>query len=505
MDYQFNYFYISLYIAFMSVCIVILVTGLVKPNRIRRNVYFIMLCLFTIGWFAIELAGALSGTADGFNRAFSTGLVLLGFAAATIFFFAISFYRLSIDPPLIVKILIYVFPVITAFFALVPAFSGMISDFAEIPTSMPVLIQYLGPWFWVHTIYSYFFILLSVGLVTFGHVLIPKFYRFPSSLLVFAVCLIPVVHILAFTGLWTINVPPFALAFCAAVVLANFALANNDENVFIRYARGSVFQYLNDYILVLGKNGSVVDTNPSASALFESLGINPTAGSLQDIIDTLTEKGAIIKPGKGVRDSSDIYITSGEFPMVLNLLVHEISDAKTQKIGSIAILTDVTGNRVFLDMLEKRAGLDPLTGLANRSSYLGARNRLDTSDYLPLSVAICDINGLKTVNDTLGHKHGDQMIRMIAKVLETKCPEAGFLARIGGDEFIILLPRTDEQISGRLIKQIREGLQDESKGSHYDLSLAMGAATKYSAEQDLDEVIDQADKLMYEDKKRIKN
>jgi len=338
----------------------------------------------------------------------------------------------------------------------------------------------------------------------FGHIQIPKFYRFPSTLLVFAICLIPVIHVLTFAGLWTIHVPPFALAFCVAVVLGNFALANNDENIFIRYARGSVFQYLNDYILVLGKNGNVIDTNPRASVLFKSLDINPFAGSLQDIIDSLTEKGAAIKPGLGIRGSSDIFISFGEFPIVLNLLVHEISDAKDQKIGSIAILTDVTGNRAFLDMLEKRAGLDPLTGLANRSSYLGARNRLDAPEYLPLSVIICDINGLKTVNDTLGHKHGDKMIQMIAKVLETRCPKEGFVARIGGDEFIFLLPRTDEQAAGLFIEQIRKDLQLGTDESSYDLSSAMGAAAKESMEQDLDEVIDRADAIMYEDKKRIK-
>jgi diguanylate cyclase (GGDEF)-like protein len=320
-----------------------------------------------------------------------------------------------------------------------------------------------------------------------------------------AICLIPFAYIVSYSGIWTIPVPPFAVAFCGVIVLSSFALANNDENIFIKYARGSIFQYLDEYILVLGKNGIVVDSNPGASALFKTQGIIPTAGSLEDIIDSLITKGATTKPGPGDGISTDISMTSGEFPMVLNLRVHEITDKKNQKIGSVAIFTDVTGNRAFLDMLEERAGLDPLTGLANRASYLRGRSRFDTSEFLPLSVIICDINGLKSVNDTLGHKHGDKMIQMIAKVLESTCPKSEFLARIGGDEFILLLSRTDEQASKLLIKQIRKELQLNTQETLYDLSMAMGTATKYSAEQDLDEIIDLADNLMYKDKKRVKN
>jgi len=215
-------------------------------------------------------------------------------------------------------------------------------------------------------------------------------------------------------------------------------------------------------------------------------------------------KGAVIKTGPDDGLSTDISITSGEFPLILNFRVHEISDKKNQKIGSIVIFTDVTGNRAFLDMLEERAGMDPLTGLANRTAYLGARNRLDTSEYLPLSVIICDINGLKTVNDSLGHKYGDRMIQEIAEVLESMCPKSGFLARIGGDEFILLLPQTDEQASNLLINQIRKEFQLKSKESAYNLSAALGAAVKHSMEQDLDEIIDQADSLMYKDKSESK-
>jgi diguanylate cyclase (GGDEF)-like protein len=498
------YILIGLQIALMAVCIVVFVIGLIKPYRIRRSVYFLMICLFVIGWFFVQTLGIVSENTDRLILTFSLGLVFLQLASSTLFIFNVSYYQLPLMPPRVVRSLFYVVPAITVFFALTPFSKIIIIDISHFPRTMFDFLNALGPWFWIHTVYCFFFIMFTLVNVLYGHMKVPKFYRFPSVLLVIAIILIPLSYIVSFSGLWKLPVPAFSLAFCAAIVLTNFALANNDENIFIRYARGSVFQYMNKYILVLGRNGGVVDCNPGASALFEELEVNLTGCSLGGIIDSLQAEGATLKPGPDGGVSKDITITSGEFPLILNLIVHEISDKKNQRIGSIAVFSDVSGNRALLDMLEEKAGMDPLTGIANRTAYAGAKARLNMPEHLPLSVIICDINGLKPVNDTLGHIHGDKMIQMIAKIFESNCPKSGFLARIGGDEFIFLLPQTDENESGLLIKQIRKELKLKTSEVSYDLSSAMGTATRYSIEQDLDEVIDRADNLMYEDKKQIK-
>ena len=499
------YLLIGFQIALMSVCIVIFVIGLIKPYRIQRSVYFLVICLFVIGWFFVQTIGIVSEDAEVLIRTFSVALVFLQLASSTLLLFNISYYQLPIKFPKAVRLSFYIIPVITVFFAFTPFNKTLIADIAKFPATTYDFLGHLGPWFWIHSAYCGFFILFTLVNVVRGHINMPKFYKFPSVLLVIAIILIPVSYAVSFTGLWTLPVPAFSIAFCAAIVLTNFALANNDENIFIRYARGSVFRYMNEYIVILGKNGFVVDSNPGASSLFKALGINLMNSTLKDIVDSLISKGAVIKPGPDGGASKDISIPSGEFLLVLNLRIHEITDKNNHRIGSIADFSDVSGNRALLNMLEEKAGMDPLTGIANRTAYVGAKTRFDKPEHLPLSVIICDINGLKTVNDTLGHKYGDKMIQMIAKVLESKCPKSGFLARIGGDEFILLLSRTDEQASGLLIEQIRKELQLKTKEASYDLSSAMGAATKDSMEQDLDEVIDRADSRMYEDKMRSKN
>jgi len=147
--------------------------------------------------------------------------------------------------------------------------------------------------------------------------------------------------------------------------------------------------------------------------------------------------------------------------------------------------------------------MDCLTGLANRRSYEGAKERLDDPEHLPLSVIMCDVNGLKQVNDTFGHQYGDEMIRVVGKTLECECPQNNFVARIGGDEFIYLLPRTKPEDADLLIERIHDALT-RCDDNQFTLSVAVGAATKLTMDENLDDIISLAYDRMYKNKAAIK-
>lgn len=135
---------------------------------------------------------------------------------------------------------------------------------------------------------------------------------------------------------------------------------------------------------------------------------------------------------------------------------------------------------------------------------MGARNRFNNDQkYLPLSVVLCDLNGLKNVNDTHGHQYGDLMLQIAADILYKTCPEYGFVARIGGDEFIFLLPQASSDTARELTEHINEELASCNK-IPFTISVSLGTATKYSVDESLDEIIALADKHMYEDKWKTK-
>ena len=115
-------------------------------------------------------------------------------------------------------------------------------------------------------------------------------------------------------------------------------------------------------------------------------------------------------------------------------------------------------------------------------------------------MAFVDINGLKAVNDRYGHHAGDEMLKSFSRQLGSLLPESGLTARIGGDEFLIVMPGWGEQEAGNRLKDIRQAMENPDKGEiavSFSFGVTEGAG-------DLQAILDRADSAMYMDKKRGK-
>lgn len=146
---------------------------------------------------------------------------------------------------------------------------------------------------------------------------------------------------------------------------------------------------------------------------------------------------------------------------------------------------------------------DILTGLFNRSFLAEEIKRLDTERQLPISVIMGDINGLKLVNDAFGHAEGDKLLVETAKILKRFCRKEDILARIGGDEFCILLPQTSGENVNLILNRINAALEEYEKNKEretYYLSIALGYAAKTIASESFESVLKNAEDFMYKRK-----
>lgn len=146
---------------------------------------------------------------------------------------------------------------------------------------------------------------------------------------------------------------------------------------------------------------------------------------------------------------------------------------------------------------------DSLTGLYNRTFFEIEKKRLDTESQLPLSVIIGDINGLKILNDSLGHAEGDKLLFIIGSILSGNCRKGDIISRQGGDEFSILLPRTSSEAAYAIIDAINASCENYNKNMTselYHISISLGTATKTSIDTSLDNIFNIAEDYMYKRK-----
>ena len=142
---------------------------------------------------------------------------------------------------------------------------------------------------------------------------------------------------------------------------------------------------------------------------------------------------------------------------------------------------------------------DELTGLYNRRYYEEEIGILDTEENLPLTLVMGDVNGLKLINDSFGHKTGDELLKKVAEVLTKGCRKSDVVARLSGDEFVMILPKTDSFGAEKMINRIIMMSLSEKVGS-IGISISFGYETKKSKDMKIQQIQKSADDHMYKNK-----
>lgn len=165
--------------------------------------------------------------------------------------------------------------------------------------------------------------------------------------------------------------------------------------------------------------------------------------------------------------------------------------------------TDITARKKAESYLEYLGQHDVLSGLKNRAFFTDEVERLRRKkDQYPLTAIVLDMNNLKQINDEAGHAAGDALLRRCGEVIGQAVEKPAQASRTGGDEFIILMPGSDENAGLRMMDDIRKliKLNNQYHASHPPLSISMGIAT-CTAPDGLDDMLRRADLAMYKEKR----
>lgn len=221
----------------------------------------------------------------------------------------------------------------------------------------------------------------------------------------------------------------------------------------------------------------------------------------ENAIKAMETDKEIIRTGEGT--DYVIEINTDGIQEFLELIKRPLKDENGKVTGIIALINDVTEKELLKQSLEEKALMDELTGVGNRRSFERFTDAMALSDMLPVCFVSADCNGLKAVNDTYGHLVGDEYIRMSALLMRTVLPEDSNIFRVGGDEFMIILPSTDEVRAREIIASLKKE-EGTFAVKENPISISYGVSCMETAEDTVKKFIELADRRMYDEKQEYK-
>lgn len=172
------------------------------------------------------------------------------------------------------------------------------------------------------------------------------------------------------------------------------------------------------------------------------------------------------------------------------------------------ILSTVVILLVRLDVLNKElsalASQDSLTGLFNRRAFIDNAKHMIVSDNLPVSVLMLDLDNFKKINDAYGHNVGDTALKLCSHALQDGLKQRGIIGRLGGEEFAVILPRTDSKHALAVAEKLRFAIESINVHPDIKLSISIGVATS-SHIPSIEPLLVSADKALYDAKAKGRN
>lgn len=218
----------------------------------------------------------------------------------------------------------------------------------------------------------------------------------------------------------------------------------------------------------------------------------------QNAIEAHKRDMEIIETGQGA--TYTIEINEDGIQEFLQIIKEPIINEDGFVTGIIGLINNVTEHELLKKKLREQAITDALTGLYNRA-YLDEIIKTHNDNCYPLAVISADCDGLKEINDTYGHIAGDEYIKATVNLFKMVLPQECILFRMGGDEFLALLPFTSEEKAQLLVEQLKDK-QQQFCICNQQLSISFGISVMNSRADSFHMCITDSDRNMYSEKRK---
>lgn len=479
-----------------------------RYNHIYRILQVFTLCMGCWNLFYVGYMLARSPE----SVAFFNSLIYTSNSFAAAFFFQFAFtytFPLSTKKKRWLK-LVLVIPAMTSFFSLTYMFHEFMIyyDFVLVDeiTRIP---EHFGPWWNVHLTYSYLIIL--AGLIC----LLIKLKRkstpnkktvfailIGSSFLIFWNFLFAVPFDLQSTDM-SVTLSGLSHLFCIVTIFSAVRFDNIEQMILLTEKNREI---LTPYpVFIVDLHGIVVYFNSAGEDLVRQKSLSPYGEFTFENFLAKYNKIEISKNIPLAGAYTNFMLEDPVTKMIWYVQGHPLYNRFSTKMGLSYTFNNISYINQLMATMEKYAFQDMLTGAYNRHFFEIKKDSIYESAQESMSIILCDIDNLKKVNDNYGHTEGDDYIKYCSKALFNSVRKKDFIFRIGGDEFLIMLPDTDMNIAEVIISRIHENLEATKYDEYFVTGMSIGYVTSpVSDNRDFIALMDQADKAMYRDKQKRK-
>ncbi len=464
------------------------------------------LCWCLIVWSCGQLLATLVTSPSMKMFAMKLQTPGIAYVAVCWFWFAVAYARQRRQVSSALLITISVIPSISLVLALTNEWHQLIWESPHTITRHGYVswVAQDGPWLMIHIMYTY--TLLFAATVILGFEL-SRSTRYRKALV--AVIAAPTItvglNVLSMTQWFPI--PGFdltPLGFALSALLMNDGVLRFGLIEVTPMIRNRVVEQLNDAVVVIQGNGRIIDLNSAAAKTFGTTIESALNQPATNFIRTQYLPGLMV----GLFSKAEFNLGSRSFHVLATPLANE--SEQTQEMA--LVFRDITELTEIKHEMERLAHTDFLTNLANRRYFMQRlaeeAERVKRGNQ-PMSVLLLDMDSFKSVNDTHGHDIGDRVLQVIASITQEIKRVSDVAARIGGEEFAILLPDTDRdgaiKLAQRLRGTINEQIIADARGHPIHVTASIGVATMSCLDDGIDHILTHADRALYRAKGAGKN
>ncbi len=354
--------------------------------------------------------------------------------------------------------------------------------------------------FYYHTIFVVAMILIVAALLVLKCGETPRVYWKRYYMLIFGILLAVAVNLMNLYQADFFVLDLSSVLYCFIGMLMYYNTFRYLPAVTMNITRQMILNYLSEPVILFDYDGWLTDYSKSILKVMPNAHFN--IGSMT--IDEFVSSGNFIgfRPVDTDQDFDWTTKIGGE-DYTYSIKYRCMTDAKGRSLGKIFVFHDITSMRDTYFNLEKSLLYDPLTGLYNKQSYLQQVPQWDNKRYWPVAVAVCNINGLKRINDQYGIEYGDAVMKQLAYFVKMHAGEDAYVAKLEGGDVLAVLEETTHNEAVEICEDIKKDLEG-FYGRDVLIHLEYGVAVKEDAVTTMEQILGEAKSSM-QNKKMLRD